>query len=146
MSKYYTPTPDEFHIGFEYEIFEDFDTLPERKWHKLIMGYSGTGFGSMGYHGNCEEGRVRVKYLDAEGMEEFCEELSKKTEFKYKQGYDCMVDDAYVSGFILNNHYLLLGSNHTLIIKKLNLDGETVFFGTIKNKSELLRLIKQLEI
>lgn len=68
---YYTPAAEDFRIGFEYELLEDFDVLPEKIWHKQVYGTHGTNperldsvnLGNM-------EGKIRVPYLTVEQVEE----------------------------------------------------------------------------
>lgn len=146
-SKYYTPTIEEFHIGFEYEY------LDKEKWNSTIMEEfdesmtPGTIYcnedGSLGK----EAAKViRVKYLDKEDIEslgwEFNDNMSVLSTLYYlyeKKGYDLSV--WYRKEGLL------------LVIRKVNKSSDnivvhshTIFYGYIKNKSELKILLKQLGI
>lgn len=65
--KYYVPKMSEFHEGFAYELFEDFDVLPESVWHKQVYGENGRNPESLDYVGSPE--KTRVKWLDREDIE-----------------------------------------------------------------------------
>lgn len=129
MEKYYTPKIEEFHVGFEYEVFEDFDSLPEKSWHKFIYGDPGTNDEDMGCPS--ESVKCRVKYLDE--------------------------SDIFILGWDpISNYYRL--KNYTLLfmpetseveIKIIHANRREIsvrFFGIIKNKAELKRLMVQFSI
>lgn len=63
-NKYYTPSIEEFHVGFEYETYSD-----QKGWEPKVYGL--LDFIDWGYDGNyiCV-GSVRVKYLDQSDIEE----------------------------------------------------------------------------
>jgi len=129
-NKYYTPEIEEFHVGFEYEIFEDFDTLPERVWHKQVYGKNGTDPEQMDYVTPIQSmmSKFRVKFLDQEDIENCGWEPVKYNTV------DC---------WVLNNNYLFWFGLTVVIINKPE---SQVFRGTIKNKSELKKLMQQLNI
>jgi hypothetical protein len=119
-SKYYTPTIEEFHVGF---IFESQD-IENAQWGECICT---PGFGAFDEDINSlEEGRIRVKYLDKEGIEslEFKQEgkiykdkWGNSLELTGYPNYDCRIILVYSS---------------------------RKFEGKIKNKSEFKRILKQL--
>ena len=125
-SKYYTPTIEEFHVGFGYEWLND-----DNEWVKedtpieiTVEGYEEQAYG------------LRVKALDREDIESLGWERT-------------IADKVYRKGrFLLYYHEdgddgcVLISENKTNSILK----GERLFFGTIKNKSELKRILNQLEI
>ena len=127
MSKeqYYTPTIEEFHVGFEYRecdietaqyvdcIFKDGQSA-----EVLLDG---------------DYGEVDVKYLDKEDIEELGWEDLGSLWFKHKNGYK-----------------LRKWKEQSLDIWEESLvdtdDDGLIFRGNIKNKSELEKLMKQLSI
>lgn len=128
-NKYYTPSIEEFHVGFECEEFVS------NKWKKLLI----TQFCDLDLI-ECEieqdTNNVRVKYLDREDIESlgfvFLKSTSK-TLIQYSLGT-----------------YLLyeIKNTNSIRIKEIIDVGETaiLFHGTIKNKSELKRVLQQLGI
>ena len=71
MSEHYTPTIEEFHVGFKYEQYEDYDHLPEKLWHKQVYGENGTNPELLDYvsSSGIERKTLRVKYLDQKDIE-----------------------------------------------------------------------------
>jgi len=135
--KYYTPTIDEFHFGFEYEIFEDFDVHEEKSWHKQVYGINGYDQERIDHVSPNDMGKVRVKYLD----------------------HDDIVECGWASGGLKNcnftkGNYILtyLDISYTEKSHKVNIqfcsddNNLNLFYGTINNKSELKKLMKQLWI
>lgn len=132
-NKYYTPDITEFHSGFEYEIrFIDEDDNFKWAWQKLSYELDGSWK-------NTEEdlqeeidcGRFRVKYLDREDIESFG--------FTTEDNGEC---------YNLQEEHVLYGlypwerDNEY----KITIDSNAVFLGIIKNKSELKKLLTQLDI
>lgn len=118
--KYYTPELEEFHIGFEYEIhYDDGD-----HWGKQICEYGMTRYE---YEHLSNHRPLRVKYLDEDDIKE----LSWKRDSGNKD-------------FILDEYQLELIDDKVLISSEYGFD--TLFWGTIKNKSELKKLMSQLGI
>lgn len=134
-SKYYTPEIEEFHVGFEYEAFHSKEWFFEEggnQWVKSKVSL-GTDILTLNYAINCDF--VRVKYLDREDIESL----------GWKAGVQGLAVDGY-SGweeFKKDDYRMVLSDNQGLIIVCRN---HTSFSGTIKNKSELKKLLKQLGI
>lgn len=124
-SKYYTPEIEEFHIGFEFEGRE-FDS---KRWlpKEFKDGQSVELF---------EDNRV--KCLDEEDIESL--------------GWILKRNEVGEFDFELNNYYLKFWSNTSehyttnIYIKQLTGLGLHCFKGTIKNKSELKKVMEQLDI
>jgi len=134
-NKYYTPEIEEFHVGFEYERCDDGynwikDTYPRAAEHIRLKNLI-----------PC----TRVKYLDREDIESL--------------GFVCHATDERVfhnkNGIIINTEWgSPVKQGITLAIvspvfdeSKRNIIQEHYLFnGTIKNKSELKKLLKQLGI
>ena len=136
--KYYTPESEEFHPGFEYEIL-----LNSGEWEPIVFQPNDTNF----IHRFTEESwftseqKSRVKYLDEQdikdlGWEYVTEYLPDKkygwTKFKIKT----------------DTEYWLTFYNNSLSIDNNEEYEELMYYfiGTIKNKSELKRLMKQIGI
>jgi len=69
-NKYYLPNEEDFRIGYEYEIFEDFDFYPIKTWHKCIYGKDGTNNPeNMNYPFPVKDGKIRVPFLTKEQIE-----------------------------------------------------------------------------
>ncbi|MEE9379620.1 MAG: hypothetical protein V3V33_16465 [Candidatus Lokiarchaeia archaeon] len=134
MSKYYTPEIEEFHVGFEYEVAIN-DSEEGIKWIVLICNE-----GQVIPEINLDKGKyVRVKYLDREDIESLG--------WKYQPDRDnieLFYDNKTRKHSIIHNTI-----NNWVIVTLRNEERKedyTVFVGTIKNKSELKRLLKQLGI
>lgn len=141
-SKYYTPSLDEFCIGFEYEEYHTpvrYKIQNEQwcKWNKKI--YKGLEFVYIDYSINdlgdwsiipIDKSLIRVKYLDQSDIEELGWE-------------DQEVDTEKFIAFKKGKFRLDLHNNIVVIYKA---DHWSVFQGIIKNKSELKKLMKQLNI
>jgi len=118
---YYTPTIEEFHVGFE---IEEWDIKEEEDWVKITVS-------SEGYkkHPHCE---IRVKYLDQEDMEElgfkFIETSHENSKWFQSETALTIVEDKGKYGI-----FYMYRPRHT-----------NLFNGTIKNKSELKRVLKQI--
>jgi hypothetical protein len=143
MEKYYTPEIEEFHVGFEYEILE---MGSKTKYHPATLNdcddltgdYDGL---TLLYEIASKRHLVRVKHLDREDIESLGFVFKKETESSYvKDNITMHVYDAKRWNT----------ENDTITIFKKDLDravGKTIVFaGVVKNKSELKRILKQLNI
>lgn len=128
QNKYYTPTIEEFHIGFEYEFkHPDYEV-----WNKYTTPeFQMEREDCIPFVGNLNN--FRVKYLDQEDIESLG--------WVYNEEYDCYF---YQTSPTIKAWKLYV-INEQLDIEILCF-GECTFSGTIKNKSELKRLMKQLGI
>ncbi|NRA77284.1 MAG: hypothetical protein HRU18_03665 [Pseudoalteromonas sp.] len=124
-NKYYTPEVEEFHVGFEYQV------LDGDVWINEVVGLDNTGDLEFLKDLIIEES-CRVKYLDREDIES----LGFVTYMK-------SVKDS----FKLGSTVIRLKVEQILIFRydEYTID-ELLFKGTIKNKSELKRILKQLNI
>jgi hypothetical protein len=125
MSKYYTPTREEFCEGFLYEYngSKDLDL-----WNLMSHSYKTA---ELFPEGAFSGSKIRVKYLDREDIESLGFEKHKRIDNYY------MLDDLIIR---LKNNKILIFQYDEYTIDKL------LFEGTVKNKSELKRLLKQLKI
>lgn len=136
-SKYYTPDLSEFHVGFEYEY-----KLDEWKPFKYQEDFEDPDYNELYFiKYKLDEGFIRVKYLDCQDIEEL--------------GFT-NIDD---QGIAENNGYLFKKPSKSFQHNHINLrywynsnrvqiidSGIILFNGHIKNKSELIVLLKQLGI
>lgn len=149
-SEYYTPTIEEFHVGFEYEV----------KWNEeKVIPYTFPNYPRAGIDWGpikdriaiienllSSKDKVRVKYLDKEDIESLG--------FEYQDG---KMIKGYSDNFIYkpnNNLQYNLTYVYAKNILRIHVE-DLVYFeesynylyqGTIKNKSELNKLLKMLGI
>jgi hypothetical protein len=144
--KYYTPDISEFYVGFEYERMNGPD------WEKSeLTNVDCWGTIARGYENEFEEidsliRSVRVKYLDKEDIES----LGFKFTFQEYGGTASIVgsnnkerNSSEFIGIQFEDDWQYILNGPT--IKLYNNDGR-LFSGIIKNKSELIKLLKQIEI
>lgn len=143
-AEYYTPELDEFHVGFEYQYMTNNcmgildDTLGEWVTEEFSCSVGGDGESELrdiewllGKQG------IRVKHLDRKDIESL--------------GWKDIEDNFFE---LFNNgliHKILLVNGNVWIYFKQNVGNEkivdkTLFFGKIKNKSELKKIMVQTGI
>jgi hypothetical protein len=151
--KYYTPSVEEFHVGFEYERFEpvliDKGCLRvhQSQWVSKIADekYIMTYYGGWEFVRDLEDKLVRVKSLDIKDVESFGF-LHLKSSSCGDESFQMLLDDSEdfweidmnENGKLLIEFYKSTGFCLSSCITK--------FEGYIKNKSELSVLMKQLRI
>lgn len=143
QNKYYTPKIEEFHIGFECEFKNN---MQSNKWEKEICDQDTISivFNSWEHEDLDEkfEDEFRVKYLDQEDIEslgwEFIESNLDFKKFSFSTGDELKntIENAWKLRLEKEPYRVFITQGH----------GWTRFLGTIKNKSELKRLLKQLNI
>lgn len=125
-NKYYTPDITEFHIGFDYEVKYKND-----EWKKECLNDELSSLRFIDFKLKKEPDSIRVKYLDREDIEslgfKFNGDLFYKNNIKLQLHDNNLISITYLNS--LNNEY-------RTFVEQL----------TIKNKSELKRLLKQLNI
>lgn len=147
-NKYYTPSIEEFYTGFEYERtvrvpYEDSDEIklsPQGSWSKCSFPdfLNNHKYNLQSIINALQLDCIRVKYLDREDIES----LGFKYEGVFRDGGTLgFVDRIYRLHFYRENR--LITRPYTISIKDNN---SQLFFGDIKNKSELKILLKQLGI
>lgn len=129
--KYYTPDIEEFHVGFEYKrVLAD--------GHEDCLVYEADDYISI--HDQLDDPGILilVKYLDREDIESFGFVSSEGSLILSKR-------DTSTSQVVI-----LLGDNHSLSITRFEYESDEIdrvlFRGTIKNKSELRRVLKQVGV
>jgi hypothetical protein len=150
--EYYTPSIEEFHIGFEYEASDLADDLVSTRWVEETFDWNNDFvlFPFTIFKDRPEKisELYRVKYLDKEDIESFGFEKSNRSDslFLKRDCFNYRPENKLIGVGVNFN----AGYDHVLIFiipdpKKVPA-GVTVFAGNIKNKSELRRLLQQLGI
>ena len=141
-SKYYIPSIEEFHIGFEYELLQGHENP---KWNKLILGFEDTFYHThfkfpVHIRAFIEMEKCRVKYLNKEDIESLG--------FKHILGryfMNCIINDEKEEIYLEESYPA--GSHSICICNGLSFEDEISWFrGIIKNKSELKTIMKQIGI
>jgi hypothetical protein len=134
-NKYYTPTIDDFHVGFEYEknephrIFYKENMPVEHKWATKKWDEKQDRIGTL--RCKIQEKQIRVKYLDKKDIESLGFKETETINFFELDNKQ----ESYLSWYPETNR-VEIGDNEC----------SGGFSGTIKNKSELVKLLKQLGI
>ena len=128
MSNYYYPTVEELYVGFECEINASCVKPPiyvKKVLNVLDMEWALTKNPSI-------DQELRVKLLDTSDI--------------ISLGWNQTFDDRYI--FVLKGYVLLKQPSNILYIYRniSNNDISTIFVGKVMNKSELKKLMIQLEI
>lgn len=138
ISKYYTPTLGEFHIGFEYEIKEG------KYWQPAMCSGIPVGHKTL-------EDYIRVKYLDQEDIESLgfirdCERAGYKFFLEFENKDRLLLENLSLTTNMSDMFQIKLWHKEKGLYGKNTYYGDTLFIGIIKNKSELKKLIKQVNI
>lgn len=137
---YYTPTIEEFHVGFEYEVM-----IPEKSiWSKEVFFLNDSHINIIKWVTIQDEfttHKVRVKYLDQSDIESLGW-MYDMTDFNNK--FVFLVNQRYK----INSMYNLVkyDDQDLITISKKDDNSSYIFKGIIKNKSELIKLMQQLNI
>lgn len=157
-NKYYTPSIEEFHVGFEYEYFAkpnhniDSNVPDEEKiW---IKTNDLNEFGDIETHGisyiedylkrnNCP---IRVKHLDKEDILSLGWELIEENEkwIEYKIYVD--KDIHKIAPFHLKIYNYIFSPGTIVIYYSATVKFAERFLGIIKNKSELIKIMTMIGI
>lgn len=134
---YYTPTIEEFHVGFEYERL--WLHIEPPMWGKETFYLNDSHIKLMQYSLSDIEPLARVKYLDQSDIESLGWINTENLEFTK----DTWILRKFEDGIIIYNDY----SNGKYKFPWLYEDStDKIFEGTIKNRSELIKLMQQLNI
>lgn len=139
QNNYYTPTIDEFHVGFEFQSENDntkewYSFNWEETYSCLIEDLTQA----------IKDETIRVKYLDKEDIKRF--------NFCLIHEESILLHEKPCSLYKKPVRHRGSKADCTLVYNKYNqwllviVDNQTVFTGIIKNKSELTKLFKQLYI
>ena len=150
--KYYIPTIEEFYVGFEYEMKERFtdgtvktqEDFDNAKWIKSIFKVGDCLYIERALNGrNSENGLcgIRIKCLDRKDVQELGFEDDGYEFTKYCKDYpDRYGKTSNKKGVNIN---AIFTENEMFVISYFP---ETLFNGFIKNKSELKKTLKMLNI
>jgi hypothetical protein len=124
-SKYYIPDISEFYVGFECEVYNKYS----EEWYIFLFNqvFEDT---SVAY--NFTEGKYRVKYLDKSDIESL--------------GFKQITDDCFNLPLNDDEELRLLYEDNIIVIFLADQYNRSLFRGLIKNKSELKKVLKQLNI
>lgn len=134
-SKYYTPNIEELYVGFECEV----KTIPSGEWISWVLSTHDVSVDENhkarehAWYFWLKNNSVRVKYLDKEDIESLGWELTYESE-------------NYSSWQRNDNWYLTKDTSYGFSIAKASENESNNFRMTIKNKSELKKLMQQLNI
>lgn len=146
-NKYYTPSIEEFYIGFEYQILDE-----DENEENLVYQWREVGAEEIWELEDAADilehkDNIRIKYLDQSDLEE----LGFKYYTYFRDGGTSVFrtsNKEYELHFYRTNSILDIDPNKIKIIRhhdNPSLKGQ-IFIGNIKNKSELKKLLKQLNI
>jgi hypothetical protein len=142
-TQYYTPTPEEFHVGFEYENFVKHEGWTKRTLESL----SDYGFNEKGFCIDHED--YRVKCLNEQDIIDLGWQRVSEDYFEIKRSSDYSEITKFKLLFSLDE--LTKKFYHTTIFADVELgdikiDMMRLGFDNIKNKSELKRIMQMLKI
>jgi hypothetical protein len=171
MAEYYTPVIEEFHVGFEYEAFlQQVKVLetPHQEGNDWVYPVENIGYNWVkqeykqdsfleydcideeASYRNIYPSEIRVKYLDREDIESLGWEYDNNGEpYPEREPYELPTSfdlDTQLEDGIC--YILYLYSDKTVWIEWIKdcAGMGYIFKGTIKNKSELKTVLKQLGI
>lgn len=149
--KYYTPSIEEFFIGFEFE--EEFKNY---HWSKMIKAKSDvysfeklkldTSHSISRIISKIKQNRVRVKYLDSEDLKEIGFQIHPTSYSAVYKKDDILISFSWDMKKIQISRIVMTQPDDFECSYEFSGREEKIFLGIIKNKSELQRLLKQLEI
>jgi len=136
-NKYYTPGEEEFHAYFEYEKFDRRAVSQTHDgWSKdRVVCFPSICTLNQRFFQQLDDGKFRVKYLDGEDLES----LGFKRNCYYSDAHE---GDSY--RYEKDSVYVYILPFHKV---RITLDQDLqIFKGTVKNKSELKKLLIQLGV
>jgi len=150
--KYYTPEIEEFHVGFEYQREEYNDISRWDEWYTTTIDTPWQLADYVMYLSNHGFSQTRVKKLDSEDIEslgwrpETIIDIFRGDGNDFSQGFSKKINEIDTYCLIYTDGLLQIYLQHVYNLTSGNWSQQVKFEGTIKNKSELRRLMKQLGI
>ena len=135
VSRYYTPSLEEFHVGFEFEV--ESKNVVE---NKIVWSKFNDPLRQDTLEWLIENDKVRIKYLDSEDIESLgFNETYDDTEGNvwFKSNKSDKIRLCFIDGLNFNIE-ICDSSNHC--------NNDTIFKGSVKNKSELKRILKMIGV
>jgi hypothetical protein len=142
--KYYTPEIEEFHIGFEYEIMDLALNMVDKEFRSDVITHGGDIDNALEW---IKTNEVRVKHLSREDIESLGWEIERVQglSFSAVKKFEYSVPDN--TGSTVEGSWTISSSSDRYCVISKDCMGVSTFFrGTINNKSELKRILKQLGI
>lgn len=131
--KYYIPEIEELHVGFECEFTQFAGPGLPNTWGKMIIN---SNILSQHQVGNMETflatDCIRVKYLDREDVKSLGFGIDQRGDWSKRFGDT----DIYIS--------FHTGPERPIWVEITKENGDMLFDGQLKNKSELKRILKQI--
>lgn len=151
--KYYTPKLEEFHVGFEYEVYnnpEKYFLGGDEKWMPQIHSY-GILSDILHLHKLISDKQIRVKFLNGADIESlgFRKQLIPDVFFDDDElidGFRLTINESTSIFVNLENNILQIARQDIYNQDYGNWTATMLFEGVIKNKSELKKLLTQLGI
>lgn len=143
MSSYYVPEIEEFYYGFEYEIM-----MPIGGYEKTVFGVAEPPNPELDEYGDDDfmklaHAIIRVKYLDKEDLEELGWESLGMGWYNLKKVPGSL-------GYWTHVRYKEWGDASAIIAYRgepnIAVEDEHLFVGSIKNKGEMKKLMKQTKL
>jgi hypothetical protein len=156
-NKYYTPELSEFNLTFEYEVLDLVDDT-DGQWEQETFYLNNSHIHLVKYvdiQDDESDYLIRVKYLDQEDIENLGFTYDNNHEpIPYRENYNKGRIDHKSYAFemetgIESHHYFLTQFNDNIVWIEHAIGCAIqgyIFKGQIKNKSELKRILNQLEI
>lgn len=150
VEKYYTPSIEEFSIGFEFEEeFKNPDwyklSNPPKDVYEFVKLRLDTSHSISRIVSKIKSGKVRVKYLDSEDLIELGFQMHTTSYAPVYKKDNILISFSWDNKRIEISRILFHNKD---IESSYEFTGreEKLFSGIIKNKSELKKLLNQLEI
>lgn len=134
-NKYYIPETSEFHVGFEYERFCGGPMFQGWQKYTCDQDYCDGRENVLVLPGDSDQ--IRVKYLDREDIEELGWE-KQETDYNGTPVFKLKDKGWYMDVDKDNNCYIHNGEAYE--------QNECIFYGVIKNKSELKRVMGMIKL
>lgn len=144
-NKYYTPKIEEFCVGFEYETI-----YLKSVWTKDYLCISDCGWFFESYHNDASPLEFRVKYLDKEDIESLGFVFIKYIESTLLNSNGDLYSNNDLNLSLVHyptlNKITIVTKDPSLneILVKGNWDDKQINLITVKNKTELKKILKML--
>ena len=149
---HYTPTIEEFHVGFEFEYKSDRHGIYDNtngEFKKEAFTGSGNEVDGLEVHfiqNNLTSGNIRVKHLDQEDIESLGWESTGSAWYNLKNVPGALGYYLYVKMRFFEGEALIKAFRYDPLGNPDYQEETNLFDGKIKNKSELKKLMQMLSI
>jgi hypothetical protein len=142
-SKYYTPSIEEFKVGFRYELGELMEDN-SKNWHKQVFSTADDQMSLGAIERLIKGGYIRVKVLDESDIVECGFVIDTQIEWLKFKVYKHNVNEFYLGLF--DDGVVLIYKDPIIDEVFMDYDRNDLFFGTIRNYNELKDVMRMLEI